>query len=312
MTVLPPLSSLPPLPACGDYAAFDALHDDISRWQPVITALAARHAPGQPVQPMSAGTVLVALVGSEQVIKLYPPFLRDHFEFEAAMLPRLQGRLGVPTPQLLDQQEHEGWPYLVMSQLAGTALTEAWPSMSETQKCALLESLGSLAAEVHALPVEGMASLAPAWPDFIARQRAQCLQRQTRTGLPAHLLAELEDFIAGDLPEGPAVMLTGEYTPMNLLQQQARITGMFDFGDGLVGPARYDWLGPLTFLAAGQPRRVAAFLGGYGTPTDAGQMPALRLLLLHRYSCLRLQIAHPGWQDAPSFEALAEMIWSQH
>ena len=38
---------------------------------------------------------------------------------------------------------------------------------------------------------------------------------------------------------------------MNLLYQ-AGLSGMFDFGDGLVGPAAYDWLGPLSFLAAGE------------------------------------------------------------
>jgi hypothetical protein len=43
--------------------------------------------------------VLVALLGRELVLKMYPPFLRDHFEFERAMLGHLQGRLSLPTPR---------------------------------------------------------------------------------------------------------------------------------------------------------------------------------------------------------------------
>ena len=37
--------------------------------------------------------------------------------------------------------------------------------------------------------------------------------------------------------------------------------------------------------------------------------PLLRLLLLHRYSCLPAQIACPGWAEAPNFPALAARIW---
>ncbi len=303
-----------PLPPHMGWAEFDALHDDLPAWRGVIESLAAQHAePAQPLVQMASGTVLVALLGHRQVLKLYPPFLRDHHAFECAVLSRIGGRLSVPTPVLLKMGERDGWPWLLMTQLQGQPLTAQWPQMSETQKCTLLQALGALAAEVHALPLAGMAEelpLLPAWGDFISRQRAGCHGRQQRTGLPAHLLAQVESFIAGPIPEGPAVMLTGEYTPMNLLAHGGRLCGMFDFGDGLLGPREYDWLGPLTFLASGQVRRCEAFFGGYGVVPSAQQRLALlRLLLLHRYSNLPAQIAHPGWQSAPTFKALAQMIW---
>jgi hypothetical protein len=49
-------------------------------------------------------------------------------------------------------------------------------------------------------------------------------------------------------------------------------------------------------------------------PVDVGPFdrrqrePLLRLLLLHRYSHLKAQIAVPGWQAAPDFPALAALI----
>ena len=296
-------------PADSSWAAFDALHDDLPAWRGTIEQLAQGLGDG-PVVQMSAGTVLVALLGSTRVLKLYPPFLRDHFDFERAALARLGGQLQVPTPLLLQAGDCQGWPWLLMTQLVGDPLTAAWAGLPESQKCALLASLGALAAQVHALPVAEMAAWAPAWPDFLAGQRARCQARQQRNGLPAHLLAQLDDFLAGPLPQGPDVILTGEYTPMNLLVQAGALSGMFDFGDGLVGPREYDWLGPLAFLAAGHAGRCQAFFGGYGVVPDAtDRLTLMRLLLLHRYSNLPAQIAHPGWQQAPSFEALTALIW---
>ena len=304
------------LPSGLDTAAFDALHDDVARWQPLVAAIAARHVPpGTPVLPMAEGTVLVALLGSRQVIKLYPPLLRDHFEFEQEALRCLQQRpLAVPTPRLLASGQQDGWPYLLMDQLPGQVLTGLWPGLAEADKCALLRQLGTLVAQVQALPLGRLPTLAPDWPVFLAGQRARCAGRQQRTGLPAHLLDGLDDFLAGPVPEGPPVLLTGEYTPMNLLVDSGpdgtRLCGLFDFGDGLVGPGAYDWLGPLCFLAAGHRARCDAFLHGLGQPAGrAWRLPLLRLLLLHRYSHLPAQLALPGWQQAPDFETLAQWLW---
>ncbi len=304
------MDAAPALPADPGVAEFDALQEDPSRWIGVVSALAAPYS-SAPAVPAGEGTVLVALLGRELVLKLYPPFLRDHFEFERAMLTHLQGRLSLPTPQLLSSAEHAGWPYLVMTQLPGTPLDRVWPGLSQAERCAALRTIGRVAAEVHALPLGAMPALAPRWADFLQGQRQRCHARQQRTGLPSQLLAQLDAFLQGPLPEGPDVILTGEYTPFNLLHQGQGLSAMFDFGDGLVGPREYDWLGPMCFLAAGDPERLDAFFDGYhGRPFDRRQREALlRLLLLHRYSNLQAQIAVPGWQAAPDFGTLAALAW---
>ena len=311
MAVLPVLPVLPELPTNPGVAEFDALQADPARWIGVVAALGQRY-DSAPAIPAGEGTVLVALLGRKWVLKLYPPFLRDHFEFERAMLGHLQERrLSLPTPRLVDSAEHAGWPYLVMTQLAGTPLDRVWPTLPQPARCAVLHTIGRCAAEVHALPLGPMPALAPRWPDFLQGQRERCHHRQQRTGLPAQLLAQLEPFLDGPVPEGPDVILTGEYTPFNLLHQGNGLSAMFDFGDGLVGPREYDWLGPLCFLAAGDAARIDAFFDGYhGRPFDRAQREALlRLLLLHRYSNLQAQIAVPGWQAVPDFSQLAALIW---
>lgn len=304
------MTAVPELPADPGVAEFDALHEDPSRWIGVVAMLGKRHS-SAPAVPACEGTVLVALLGREFVLKLYPPFLRDHFEFERAMLVHLQGRLSLPTPRLVDSAEHAGWPYLVMTHLDGTPLDRVWPTLPQPERCAVLRDIGRVAAEVHALPLGSMPALAPRWADFLQGQRQRCHARQQRTGLAPHLLAQLDAFLHGPVPDGADVILTGEYTPFNLLHRGGGLAAMFDFGDGLVGPREYDWLGPLCFLAAGDAGRIDAFFDGYhGRPFDRGQREALlRLLLLHRYSNLKAQIAVPGWQAAPDFGSLAVTIW---
>ncbi len=292
---------------------FDILHDDATAWRDTITTLAARVAPGLPVQQMGEGTVLVALLGSEQVLKLYPPFLRDHFEFERAALAHLHGELSLPTPALLASGEHQGWPYVLMSQLRGVPLVQRWVALPDHTQAAVLKEIGALTAQVHALPVGNLRELAPPWQEFLQGQRSRCHSRQQRTGLPAHLLAQLERFLAGPLPPAERdVILTGEYTPMNLMfdEQTATLCGMFDFGDGLVGAPPMDWLGPLCFLAAGRRELCQAYFSGLGLTLDAElRVGLLRLLLLHRYSNLQAQLALPGWQESATFEELAERLW---
>lgn len=297
------------LPAHIEVAAFDAWHDDLPAWREVIESIAAEQGGGA-IEQMPDSTAMVALLADDRVLKLYPPFLRDHCDFERAALPHFEGRLGLPTPRLLGSGQRDGWPYLVISRLAGVPLVQVWSSLTEPQRLLALHAIGRLAAQAHALPVAPLAALAPAWPAFIQRQRAGCMHRQQRSGLPAHLLVQLQAFIEDTVPSGPDVVLTGEYTPMNLMWGGQAVSGMFDFGDGLIGPREYDWLGPLCFLAAGHAARVQALMAGYGAELDADlRLQLLRLLLLHRYSHLPAQIACPGWQQAPDFEALAALIW---
>ncbi len=299
-----------PLPPAPDFAAFDPFHADAAAWRAPMEAIARRYSDAPVVQALD-GTVLVARVGRALVIKLYPPFLADHFAYERAAIAALSGQLSVPTPALIDSDQHEGWPYLVMTQLAGTPLRQRWPALDEAARCALLRHIGAIAAEVHALPSAPLAGCSLDWDAFIAAQRAGCRARHERTGLPPQLLADLSRFVAGDVPAGPKVILTGEYTPMNLLADDERLVGMYDFGDGLLGPARYDWLGPLCFLAAGDARRREAFVSGYGGDWDDGVREELmRLLLLHRYANLRVQIARDDWHDAPSLSALAARVFA--
>ena len=114
------------------------------------------------------------------------------------------------------------------------------------------------------------------------------------------------------------MLLTGEYTPENLLVAHDggrwRIVGLIDFGDTTTGPAEYDLIGPGTFLAAGDPARLRALLEGRGYARQ-DLTPRLRdclmaLLLLHRHSDLHVQVRIERWHErAGTLDELAAIVW---
>lgn len=294
-------------------------------WLPAITETCAMHAlPTHDPRAFSDGTNLVAAVAGRIVVKIFPPFLRHQWESERRFLQAVPcDRIRIPIPALLASGiRPDGWPYVIVSLLPGASLEAVWGTFSHFEKARALEAIGTVMAEVHALPAGDLRQLPPEWNSFFAAQVAGCRARHVRLGLPSKLLPELDDFIQATLPllstDFTPRILTGEYTPFNLMAQQGRegwvLSGMIDFGDVMVGPAEYDLLGPSVFLAEGDRDLVRALFRGYGIAESAVtreyRRRLLALLLLHRYSNLTFQVRIPDWHHrVASLDELAELIW---
>ena len=78
------------------------------------------HLPPAPISSSGSTTRLI--------LKIFPPLLRAQFVSERAALSALRGRLGIPIPEIVVEGERDGWPYLVITRLAGVLGSEAWPS----------------------------------------------------------------------------------------------------------------------------------------------------------------------------------------
>jgi hygromycin-B 7''-O-kinase len=296
---------------------YRALRADPAAWRGAIEAICVRHGIVAGTSRPLGGSNLVAAIG-DVVVKLFPPFLRYQWAHERIALGVLRGALAdVATPALLHDGELDGWRYLIMTALGGTPLEAVWPRATHDEQLDLLAQIGALIRRVHAIDPGPIAALPPRWDDFIDTQRAHCQARHARLGLPAHLLAGLDAYLdrtASLVPREGAfreVILTGEYTPENLLVARRgarwRITGLIDFGDLAHGPSAYDLLGPATFLACGDPARWRALLGDRPPPARALLMA---LLLLHRHSDLGVQIRIDGWRDrVRTLDELAALIF---
>jgi hygromycin-B 7''-O-kinase len=313
------------LPPAMDWTAYEAFRRDVARWHGTACDIARSHGlPAGDLHAFATGSNLVAAIDDHHVLKLYPPMLHHQYVVERAALAVVAGRLRVPTPSIVADGERDGWPYLVITRLAGVPGEAVWPALDPAARAGVLAAIGAVIAEVQALDPEPLIALGPRWDDFVPRQLAGCRDRLARLGLPARYLAGLDAYLAGAprvVPTGAAarsVILTGEYIPENFLLAERggrwELAGLIDFGDVMTGAGDYDLLGPCLFMAGGDRALLASLFAGYGVaPAAIGPALARRLMtlfLLHRFADPLRQIRIEGWQDrAADLAALERLIF---
>ena len=293
-------------------------------WQEAVREICLLHGiPFTNFQTFADGSNLVSAVSNQYVVKIFPKFHRYQWESEWRTLHHLwTNRLDLPIPELIAHGERDdGWTYVIITKLPGVTLESVWSQCSEKERVAILTDIGKMMAAVHSVPVSDLKNLKPAWEGFLDGQVAKCQARHQRLGMATWFLGEVDKFVLANidvLPREEPVVLTGEYTPFNLLVDgspgQWRISGMIDFGDAMIGFREYDLLGPILFLVGGNPRLLASLLGGYGrVPRETDQNLSTRLMLLtilHRYSSLKFQIRIPGWEvQVKSIGELQELLF---
>ncbi|BBO09555.1 phosphotransferase [Bradyrhizobium sp. TM102] len=310
------------LPAFTDSESFRAFRSASSQWLPIALDIARSHdldisAP----HVFATGTNLVVGLGETLILKIFPPLLHAQFVSERGSLMQLKGHLDLPIPEIVAEGTRDGWPYLVITRLAGTLGSEVWPHLPEPQKERLLRQIGETIASVQRVPLGPLANIEPRWDEFMRAQMLGCRARHTRLGLAPKFLKGLDDLLRDAeklIPmDAPPVFLVGEYIPENFLlacdDGQWSLKGLFDFGDVLAGWRDYDLLGPGAFMAAGRPGRVKSLLEGFGYAKLDYTLKRrlMALMLLHRASDLNSHICIAGWQEqADDLVELQELIWA--
>lgn len=313
------------LPQELDPAFFDQVfRRDHAAWRAAIVEVCAAHGvKSEAVSAFADGSNLVAAVDDRWVVKIFPTFHRHQWESERRVLAHLLNKtLPLKVPSLgAEGTREDGWTYVIMEKLPGAPLSTRWDGIDGQSRIRLLEQIGSTMAAVHALPIGELRSLPPEWSAFLDKQKATCRERHSSLGVPAWFEQGLDDLVRDWAPENEPedrVLLTGEYTPFNVLVQDDprgwNLSGMIDFGDAMIGPRDYDFLGPSMFSCRGEPALVAALFRGYFGDAPAITYPKrmrfMALAALHRYAHFDVQLCIPRWRErVASFEALAELTW---
>ncbi len=242
------------------------------------------------------GSLPVYAVGDSLVLKIYPPFDLAARDTESTILQVVDGRLSVPTPGVRALGELDGWGYLLMDQLHGVSLAEAWPHVPADDRIRIAAAMGEALAELHCVSDVRLDAVRFDWPSFIKEQRSTAVERQRRRGLESCWLEGISDFLART-PVGDGrteSLLHTEIMREHLLVERARdgwqLSGLFDFEPAMVGAPEYEFASVGLFLSCGEPKLLRRVLLSYGyTEVALDEALERRLLaygLLHRYSNL--------------------------
>jgi len=271
------------LPHVHSLEQYRALYAVDAAWLPAVCHIAARHGlPGQPVrQPL--GTHVVFSLG-ETIVKLFCPLWPFDFPSERIALA---GVRELPVPQILAEGKLEGWPYLVVSRVAGVPAIDVWPTLSGGDRSHVVQQMGALMRRLHDRPLP--AGLPGEWSTFVAERIA---------GAEAHhdapepwrswIRRRLARFVEPPLPH---VLLNGDLTGDHVLLVQEdgawQIGGIIDFGDARIGHPFYEFIAPLAFYTFGRPALTRALVAAYGLePSPAVRDALTSYCLLHEFGRL--------------------------
>lgn len=286
------------LPDITDAAAY-ALHFEDEVWRQAAEVICARHGLAHSgTRRASQGENIIFLLDRALVIKIFAPF-RENYQRETAALAFAQGKLTIRTPDLLHTGELEGWPYLVMTQLAGQASRSVWGNIERRDRLEIISSLGAAMSELHRHDAPLQTALDRDWRAFLERQARESVERQRACGANPQWLESLPAYIAarfGLLPtEQRQVFLHGDIHAGNLLLAEEgghwRISGLIDFGDSLCGFHEYEFVAPGLLMVQGDAELQRAMLLAYGY-AEQQLDPVLRarlMLLTILYECSDLR-----------------------
>jgi len=287
-----------------------------------MTAIAQRHGLGsEPAHRYDSGSLPVFALGTQHVLKLYPPQDRAHAQVEARVLALIDSRLPLPTPQVVATGECEDGSYLLMTQLPGRRLVDVWPQLAPAERDRMCQCLGEAVAALHALDSRPLADLPPPhWAQFVPAQRRQAVTRQRERGLTEPWLEQIAPFLerwAGPGDAEPVLLHTEIMREHLLVEADAtgwRLSGLFDFEPAMRGAREYEFASIGLFVSAGEPRALRSILRAYGCAEaaldNALQNRLMAMALLHRYSNLPWYLQRLPLPGAQRLEQLAAHWWN--
>jgi hygromycin-B 7''-O-kinase len=288
-------------------------HLPLREWVAPLREICARHAlDARALEPFASGSDVVWCAG-DVVIKLSTPAWSAQMESERRALAHAAGRLSVATPRLLCHGELAGWPYIVMSRVAGAPLADVWPGLDARDRRRLARELGALLRELHALGP----CTPDDWPAFWSRCRTDLARRHAEPDAPPELVRAIEPFLAAQAElDGPErLFLHTEYLDQHVLVDDARgrwePVAVIDFADTQTGPPWYDFAAPVEFVFRGERGLLRAFLGGYGVDPD-GTDPERMLAwaLAHRLGRLARMLEAVAPAAPRDLRALARLLYA--
>lgn len=265
--------SEPLLPKVVERRDYVSLQTETALWLPAMRVICQRHNLSiDMLLRLGDGTNVVFAAGKDHIIKLFPPYWRREVRADRSVAEFVYGKLGIATPEIRGYGELEGWPYLVMSRLQGTYLSDVWETMEYRNQLDIVTELGELLARLHALSIAEFQGFENDWAAFVQQRVGDCQQHHRAKGGPEVWLQQIPGYLAQASPLYPTdytpVLLSGDLHQYHLLANEVhgrwRLCGFFDFDDARIGFHEYDLASAGLFMMSGRPHLLRAFLQAYG------------------------------------------------
>jgi len=298
---------------------FQKNHKNQRLWDQVVQALLEKeHIQYQTLTRFPMGGNIVYDIDNQLVLKLFSPYDSGEFFIETNVLEETEwSRVHIEVPKIIQKGIFEGWNFFMMTRVPGELLIDVWNLLSKDERIGIAVDLGKLLQQMHALDINVYKELNQDFDQWIIKQKNQVEQHHNGTGLSSHLVREVKDYVASFEPSSEKVLLTGEYTPFNLIVNRVQnrwiLTGLIDFADCFIGEPHYDLLGPILFKFYKEPELTRAFLNSYGLElTDQVQVRLMQLLLLHQYSNLpNYMDGFIDMKEVKSLKSLLELFFTK-
>jgi hygromycin-B 7''-O-kinase len=305
------------------YEQYKSLNEERSYWDSKMVGIIKKeNLPEGCLTRFSYGSNIVYSYNSELVIKLYPSYFKNEFEREIEVLKNIENYITiVETPKKLSVGSYEGWDYLVMNELKGTLLIDLWDKLTMEEKKEFSIDLGNVIREFHSIPSDIFETIDVDWQLFIKNQYLNMKANQKKFKLPQKLWDALEEYVDESyINYNPRLrMLTGEYTPFNLLfnkkNNKWKLTGVIDFADSFLGDNEYDLLGPILFMFNGNKEITYSFLISYGYSeeelNDSLRKKLMIYTILHRFSNINYYVSrNTKASNSEDFEELSNHLFN--
>lgn len=239
-------------------------------WLDAAKRICRRHRiPFSELRRPPKGEHIVFLVDDSFVLKIYRPG-RNCFEREKQAIDFVGNKTNFRVPEIVQAGNFEGFDYVLMTQLSGTAMTRAdWLKLPVSEQTAIVHELAAELKTIHSLDAS---QISCDWDQFVAERSETFIERQIAHGVNAGVLESLPEFLETNLrlvpKDSPTAFLHGDVHFGNLRFNRGRlgwnISGLFDFADSRCGPHEYDFLAVGILMIQGQGEIQREFFRAYG------------------------------------------------
>lgn len=274
------------------------------------------------IRQILGGRNFVFAVNEEWILKVACDELGERQQLlrEQAIYQLLAHHREIPVAELVEAGSSPTL-WLMMRKVDGLSLECLWKNMTREQKCDVCFQVGQLMARLHALPCEELSDnqyipfyISTTWAKVVTESVSGvlCSLRESIRYSETQI-KELERYIVAhesalDFDFQPA-LLFGDHYDMHVCFMRRQggyfITGMFDFGECMVGEQSWDFVYANYSLLYQSPDYIAAFRKGYETTLP---FPMLSLEQLTLYTIWANQAIDVWREDRESFDVSTSLV----